>query len=982
MIRQIAGILVIIFSLMHPIQLAATAPAPDLMGQEQFDVTFYRIALAIFPPEEKLAGSVVIRAKSTVDGLTEIILDLYNTMAISSITGNVGCFSHNNDFINVELDRAYYADEVFEIEIHYSGKPERVELSSGGNFNPFLFVHTRRAETVCSESCPYYARAWWPCKDTPSDKPDSVHLAITIPEDLDLAASGKFIGTNDNQDGTATHYWHVLNPIATYLIAIQITDYARLSEKYVSASGDSMDLLYYVFPEDCTLALANLKKIRKMLDVLSHYFGEYPYLNEKYAMVEYLGAWAAMEYQTLSCFNSSFIADEMTALHELAHQWYGDCVTPRDFRHSWVSEGFAVYAEALYLEYDKGIKRYHSYMNNSSNALSFTGRIYRDDISSPYTVYDLIVYDKGAWVLHMLRRVLGDAVFFQAIREYRYRFEYGSATTEDLQTVCEEVSGKDLQYFFRQWIYDYWHPEYVLGWNQRDMGDGTFLVTGFIDQQQTLGPLFSMPVDITIETGAGDTTFTQFVDEQGESFEISVLQQPLKVILDRDGWILKEVSEINKPVIIYDGYMIDDSNGNGNLRPDPGETVTMAITLNNTGLPLAAINATLSTGDPAITIVTDHAEFGQLNHRQPGDNQASPFRFSVDASALGHLAEFQLSINGDGGYAVVLPVDVKIGKAPALFIDDDQGKGYENYFVPIFDKIGVYADVYVVAAPGIKTAAFSEYQTLIWATGDSRDSTLTASDIDSLKRFLDRGGSLILTGQNIGYDLIENGSEVDSLFYTDYLKAEYVEDNSGALVAYGYGGPIADKIYADFIGAAGAKNQTSPDIISPIEPAVGFMIYLPGNATAAICHADAQKGCRIVYFAFGLEGVGGPQADCSQKILASAVEWIYGKSAVETCQMQSVLPGSYALSQNYPNPFNPETIIDYQIPVPDAVSLKIFNSLGQEVRSLVDEKKAAGFYKLEWDGKDAYGLPVASGVYFRKLQAGQYIQMKKMVMMR
>lgn len=520
-------------------------PPYILKSQDQFDVTYYQLNLSISPAEEIIFGSVIMRAKSTIDGLKKIVLDLYNNMTIANITGNLQKFSHENDLINLTLDRSYGIEDAFEIEIFYSGKPAALNLDSLIEFTPFRFERDREIVMISSESCPYYARAWWPCKDTPSDKADSVHLFITVPENLVVAANGEFKGTIENDHRSRTHHWHIKNPIATYLIAVQISHYRKLTEYYVNSPGDSMEILCYVLPEDCTKVLTNFQRTQEMINILSKYYGDYPYLNEKYAMVETLSKWSAVEYQTLSCFNRDFIANERIALHELSHQWFGNCVTPKDFRHVWISEGFATFSEALYVEHKLGCEKYHEYMNDQNNALAYEGRIFRDEISTPFSIYHPIVYKKGAWVLHMLRHILGDSTFFKALREYRYRFEYSSATTEDFQAVCEELSGSDLDYFFKEWIYDYWHPEYLIRWQSHKLGNDFFRVTGMINQKQKVGPIFKMAIDITIETIAGDTSFVQFVDEKREKFDFIVKNEPYEVIIDKDGWILKEVCQEN-----------------------------------------------------------------------------------------------------------------------------------------------------------------------------------------------------------------------------------------------------------------------------------------------------------------------------------------------------------------------------------------------------------------------------------------------------
>lgn len=950
---------------------------------DDFDVSSYTLRLEFFPADEYLTGAVTVQASSTVENLQHVVLDLMSNLQVDSVSGAAAQFVHENNQLILELDQPRNTDEIFELTIYYQGQPAK-----DGTFSPVVFSHKRgklEVETIGIESCPDYARYWWPCKDTPADKPDSVHIYATVPENLDVAANGVFLGATSNENGTRTHHWHIKNPIPTYLIILQIADYAQFSDVYVSPAGDTMPLQYFVFPEDSATARSHFLLGRTMLEILTEYFGEYPFLNEKYGMAEYIGEWAAMEYQTLSCFTRSYITNDLTIFHELTHQWFGDCVSPANFHHTWISEGFATLSEALYKEYYEGRAAYHQYMSNQNDAMNFHVPVYRDDISKPGLVYHSVVYSKGAWVLHTLRHILGDESFFAALKIYLQRFAYSSAVTEDLQQVFEEVSGQDLSVFFQQWIYDTWHPEYVFGWNSEPIANGQFRLTGFIDQKQTEGPpVFEMPLDITIEFAGHDTTFVQMVDEQGEKLDFVFDQEPVKLILDKDDWVLKSAMRTQAPNVVYQTHAVHDSSGNNNSRPDPGETILLTVTIENIGVPLSNAEGQLHTDDPSLTIIREHSHYGHLPHRSGVTNLDAPFQVEVNPKAAGHYGSFVLTVTGENGYSTEIPFSLKVGKANMLFVNNDGGNAYEKFVEPALESAQIYAETWNYAALGSPTEHLADYETVIWLTGDRRDSTLLPAEQDEIKKFLASGGDLLLSGQNIGFDLIENGTTEDSLFFSEVLHASYEGDSSGGIaVMTSAGATVAAGTQLFFwVGDAGAQNQFSTDIIHALEPAAPFLMYLPGGKTAGIYHEDKASDSRLIYLPFGIEGIAGPLPNSGALFLEKAVSWLQNADTGLELEMFEPVPEFFDLSQNYPNPFNPRTTIEFQVPHTSHVLLEVYNLLGQRVKTLVDEKKSAGYFKIEWTSETNSGAPVASGMYLIRFKAGDFQQIKKMMVVR
>lgn len=945
--------------------LANICPA----SQEDFDVTYYEINISIDPDSEIVSGYVTVRAKSEIDGLTTMILDLYDNMTVDSISGNISSFIHHNNQIEITLDKTYNVDEEVEETIYYYGHPD-AQVSYA---NPMVFKKIGGNTIICTESCPYYARCWWPCKDTPADKPDSVDIKVTVPEDLIVASNGVRVGIFDNNDHTQMHHWHIKNPIATYLITITIFNYSEFSDVYEGANNDSMELMYFVFPNDSAKAARQFKKVPQMIDILTQYYGQYPYLNEKYGMAEYMGDWAAMEYQTLSCFGPSYIADEETILHELSHQWWGDCVTPKDFHHTWISEGFATFSEAIYKGELRGSQQYHNHMNSLSWAYNETDTLYQHDISTPNEVYPIIVYHKGAWVLHMLRHVVGDSMFWDCLREYRQRYEYSSATTEDFQAVCEEIYGESLEWFFHQWVYEPSFPKYNCGWWQEEKNGGQYKVSGFIDRVRTN---FKMPLDVTLKTAEFESTNVVWVNDSTAVFDFIVNQQVTDVQLDKDNWVLKNWSKVTTPLIKYHNHEVNDSTGNNNGLSEPGENVTLWVSLINRGVPANEISVTLSKNDPSIQITQANAEIANLTHNQ---TESSPFNIYISPEAKGHMTVLYLTISTTDGYSTRDSLYVKIGNPNILLVDDDNGADYEQYFYDPLIFAKAYSATWEVASRGCPTV-LNDYSAVIWLTGDDRTTSLTTEEQQALTEYLDSGGRLFITGQNIGYDLVEDGTAEDSSFYANYLHAKYVADSTEATIIMWIAGDVITNGIFFYLGGAG--NQTAPSIIEAIDDAQLIFNWVPGYVGAGLRYADPIANYRLVYLAFGLEGVDEPVPQVRNKLMANILDWFAIGTKLNFTDPITGLPQNFQLYQNYPNPFNNNTTIEYQLPVAEHVDIEVFNLLGQRIRRLVSKYQEPGWYNIAWKGDDRSGSIIASGIYVYRMRAGDFVKTKKLLLLK
>ncbi|PIQ09913.1 MAG: peptidase M1 [Ignavibacteriales bacterium CG18_big_fil_WC_8_21_14_2_50_31_20] len=509
-------------------------------GDETIEVTYYKLDVRVYYDQKSISGYITINAKSLRDSLNSIYLDLQNSLNIIQIThnGNSISYTHENNIVEITLYKSYDIGEEFSIVINYNGKPG----SSG--FGSFEFSSHNGYPAIWTLSEPYGASDWWPCKDTPADKADSADIWITVDKSLIPISNGSLEEIIDNGT-THTYRWHSQYPIAQYLISLAITNYELYTNKFITGK-DTMLVTHYNYPERLnSTRKSDLDKTVTMLHIFSKLYGQYPFIKEKYGHAEF-GWGGGMEHQT--CTSMGYFGETIVA-HELAHQWFGDKITCKDWHHIWLNEGFATYSESAYLESVYGHDRYQSNMaGEMSSAKNASGSIWVQDISSVGQIFSSSrSYAKGAVVLHMLRGIVGTETFYNIMRTYAAdsSLAYNVAVTEDFQKIAESVSGMDLDYFFFEWIYGANYPKYTIGWNYTDAGDGTYLTKVRIKQAVNSSPkYFTMPVELSFKTFNGDTTVTVFNNAQEEVFYFNLNSLPLSFNFDPNNKILKHIFEI------------------------------------------------------------------------------------------------------------------------------------------------------------------------------------------------------------------------------------------------------------------------------------------------------------------------------------------------------------------------------------------------------------------------------------------------------
>jgi hypothetical protein len=435
---------------------------------------------------------------------------------------------------------------------HGAGDPLQVAVDYTASPPARGFYYYARNSYTMAE--PFDARYWWPCYDLPNDKA-TLDVYATVPDSNLCVSNGVLVSVSPATPGMAVYHWLEPHPIATYLVAVTVGRFWQWTQ-----SSGSLPILEDVFPEDSTRAKFDFANVPAMIPVFATRWGSYPF--DKYGQVAVTPFnFGGMEHQTMTTINRSWVRGdrglETGVAHELAHQWWGDMVTCVDFRNIWLNEGFASYGEDEWQEDFYGAAAYDAFVQ-----AQMTSALNSDD-NLRYALYDPpagnlfgnTIYVKGALVLHMLRRVLGDGDFFSGMQLYGQRFKYGTASTADFQAAMQDASGQPLDWFFDEWVYDKGLPTYHWSWTAAPAGPGLSSVGVHLLQVQTNAPFFRMWVEFRVQRAGGlpDTTVTVVNDAvAAQDLIFGVAGNITNVVFDPRNSIYKRIQEftVDAPGVI------------------------------------------------------------------------------------------------------------------------------------------------------------------------------------------------------------------------------------------------------------------------------------------------------------------------------------------------------------------------------------------------------------------------------------------------
>ncbi len=498
-----------------------------------------------------------IKKKEVFGTATEKIVPLqenYNTVHLNAVDMKIDKvtlgdkalkYQYDGKILTIDLDKAYGLNDTLTYSVEYSTIPSK----------GIFFVlpdkgYPDRTPQLWSQSESEDAQYWYPCHDYPDDFSTS-ELTATVPADWVVVANGvlKNVATN-KKDKTKTYHWVESKPHVVYLNSIVAGKFKIVKDHY-----GKIPLYYYVEPKYAKDAMLDFHQLPDILKFYSSVTG-YQYPWEKLSLstvtdfteggMENVSA-ITLTDQTLHGKNAEpNVTSTSLVAHETAHQWFGDLLTCRGWMNSWLNEGFADYFDALYEKHAYGDQYFEYFMHGyHENVIRADKRqrhaTYYARYNSPDDVFSTYIYPRGASILNMIRGVLGDKLFFKAIKYYVHKFQFQNVDTHNFLNAISEATGQNLYWLFDEWVYKGGHPVFDVDYNY---DSGTHMLTLNVEQTQkvdSLTPVYKMPVNIYIVTPSQKINKVVWVDSLKNSFTFSVPDKPLMVNFDEGHYLLKEM---------------------------------------------------------------------------------------------------------------------------------------------------------------------------------------------------------------------------------------------------------------------------------------------------------------------------------------------------------------------------------------------------------------------------------------------------------
>jgi aminopeptidase N len=570
---------------------------PDLVetmgttGVHTFDVLDYTLKVNLYhcftspyPTDFKGSNTVTFKVDSTLNSIR--LNAVHTSLAIDSVRLAGVSFSLVNDTLTILLNRSYNPGEIAQVKIYYRhlNVTDNAVYASGGMFF-----------TDCE---PEGARRWFPCWDKPSDKA-TLDLTAKVPSTVKFASNGKLMDSTFNGD-TLTYHWQSIHNIATYLMVMTSKVNYKLDILYwhkLSNPADSIPIRFYYNPGENPAGMEAI--IKPMMTWYSQKFCEHPFQKNGFASLNSQFFWGGMENQTLTSICPGCWIDWLIA-HEFAHQWFGDMITCGTWADVWLNEGFATWCEASWAEYSGGYTAYKTEINGDASyylANNPGWPIYNPSwVNNTPNVYVLfntaVTYDKGACVLHMLRHILGDSLFFETLQTYcaDTNLKFKSAVTADFNAEVNTVTGQDFNWFFNEWIDYPNHPQYKNTYFLKNPVNGKWNVDFVTTQIQTNAPFFKMPLEIKVHfIDNTDTIIHVMNDTIWQEYTWIFQKQPDTVIFDPNNDIVLKLSSTSRGKV-WTGMVSSNWNVAGNWSP-AGVPVSQDVTIPKTAPNPATVNA-------------------------------------------------------------------------------------------------------------------------------------------------------------------------------------------------------------------------------------------------------------------------------------------------------------------------------------------------------------------------------------------------------
>ncbi|MEZ5105638.1 MAG: M1 family aminopeptidase [Draconibacterium sp.] len=535
-----------------------------------YNLVYQRMEWSVDPAIKYIAGSVTSYFKSLVEELNEIEFDLNSEMIVDSVKQRdiPLNFILENNRLTISLDNTLRLNELDSVQVYYQGEPDKK------NEEIFSVTYHSGVPVLWTLSEPYGAMEWWPCKQSLIDKIDSIDVIVTCPDAYKTASNGILV-SDVAESVLRKMHWKHRYPIVTYLVAIAVTNYVDYSDTLRFDDGRTMPILNYVYPEYLNTAKIESPNTAKVMKIFNDLIGEYPFSKEKYGHAQF-GWSGGMEHQTMSfMFDLRF---DLLA-HELAHQWFGNYITLGTWQDIWLNEGFATYMTGLTYENFEDGEYWPSWKRITLNSIvsSPEGSVFVKDTTDIDRIFSSrLSYSKGAYLLHMLRWILGDEAFFAGIQQYFKDPKIGGGFASNSQFIkhMEEAGDTSLIEFFNDWYYGEGYPVYSA--NYVNQNNGVLKITLSQSTSHSSVNFFEMPVPVRVYNSdkTDSLDFRLANTSNNQEFFVNIDFEVAELKIDPEKWIISKTSQIvkNKAVHSLNDIII---------YPNPfGETISVYVPVN------------------------------------------------------------------------------------------------------------------------------------------------------------------------------------------------------------------------------------------------------------------------------------------------------------------------------------------------------------------------------------------------------------------
>lgn len=924
-----------------PRTLHQTSRIDSLHG---FDVISYNIDLEIDDQTHFISGNVetVLVAQ---ENLETVEYNLVGLEVSSVLVDNESvAFSHTDGIISIPVN--VENNQQFNTKVFYSGTPQ---LTTDG-YNIGMVFQPNMVFTI---SDPNATRNWFPCYDHPWDKA-LVSFNITCRDDWVAACNGLQGTTINNGDGTKSYEWIGENPMATYLAVIHIAPYLIIEQSFTKESGEIIPIQHFVqsnYYDDC---LVDFERVPEMMQAYTDAYGEYPFEKYGQALVN-MQTYGAMEHQTMTTLGVSYIDGspsdpEYTVAHELSHHWFGNCLTPFTWRDVWLSEGFAVYSEAVWANYLLGYDAMIDYVNISiqnyyKNWQGGNGpqTIYDPDYLSYFTPPS---YEKAASVLHMLRLELGNDTYWNMIQSWFTNNQNGNVITEEFQAHCEDISGLDLEQFFQQWIYSPGIPSYEYA-VFRNTNTNQIKFYNNVTSDTGIDFYLTIPFFVGEET---DSLRTSFSPNFSMTEAINIDNISAEITLDPDMWNLVETSQ--KLSITMNSVFAGNQQAVLNWTPFPDESE------------FAGYNVYMKELDENEWILVNEEPIESNSYFVSNLENGTEYHFYVVITDADGFETYPT----DSLEMTVTPQ--AINPSQSILIIDDSADGSGVMLSPSDEEIdNFYNNIFTghqvtnldLSQEQLTSEVMFDYDVLVWHNDTVASSSLLEYET-MLGNYLLSGGKLIMSGWKTILDLSPSFREI------------FLGINSYEMMS------------SPFLSSAVSPNTMLNDLETnssllpgPWNGQLSIITTFPNSehslyttedlSTTVAVHSSSTDSWETYFFGFPLYYFQAEQVkNMLITVLSNTSPPVENDNNVEMANSDLIL---------YPNPVRNSLNIKTNSKADETINIYLYNLRGQKVLTYNNMKMKDGNLELNIAEKK-----LANGLYFVKISSSKRNELRKLLFLK